>query len=632
MQSTGIPLALAWGLALGLLTLSGLGLLALVRPRLGLDPIEALALAAGLSASLIVALFLLATELRLRLTPASLAAVLILCTAFALAWGVKRRARSSLSRFSLTGRLLAAAPFVAFVILFALTLATRLWAVRNLVVPAWVDSVHHALISQLIAAQGRLPDSFLPYLPTEATTYHFGFHAIAAALHWLSGLSVPQAILIAGQVLNALMVPATYLFARRLTGDRLAALIASLLVGLVTTMPAYYVSWGRYTQLAGLVILPALLSLLFHRSLGLREALLAGLLLTGLLVTHYRVLAFVVSFIAAYVAILGIFGRSPSEQAEFAPARTVMVRAGVIGLAVTALSGAWLVPVAVDLWWRAFRTWGNPAASDSPLWYYITSYWDTFVLALAGLGAAWGLYQRRRFAAVLVLWIGLLFLLANPARLGLPGGALVNNTSVLISLFLPLATLCGYSLAQVITALIRVAPPRWRPVVSLISAAALGSAGLVGTTWTANILNPSTVLFTAADQAAMNWIARSTPPDAVFAINTMLWQTSTYAGSDGGAWIPILTGRRTTVPPALYVLGPRAYVLEINGLAHSIEATAPDADGLWRVLHEHSIGYVYIGPRGGPLKVSVLLDSPCYQPRYAQAGAWIFEVMQCQSQ
>lgn len=624
MESTGIPPVLAWALALALLTLPGLGLLALVRPRLDLDPIEALALAAGLSTSLIATLFLLATELRLRLNPASLAAILILFTAFGLVWSVKRSTWSELSRYS--GLL------VAFVILFALTLATRLWAVRDLVVPAWVDSVHHALISQFIAAQGRLPDSFLPYLPTEATTYHFGFHAIAAALHWLSGLPVPQAILIAGQVLNALMVPATYLFARRLTGDRLAALIACLLVGLVTTMPAYYVSWGRYTQLAGLVILPALLSLLIYRSPELREALLAGLLLTGLLVTHYRVLAFVVSFIAAYAVIVGIFGRGSSEGSEFAPARAVMVRASVIGLAVTALSGAWLMPVAVDLWWRAFRTWGNPAASDSPLWYYITSYWDTFVLALAGLGAAWGLHQRRRFAAVLVLWIGLLFLLANPVRLGLPGGALVNNTSVLISLFLPLATLSGYSLAQVITALIRVAPPRWRPVVSLISAVALGSAGLVGTTWTANILNPSTVLFTAADQAAMDWIARSTPPDAVFAINTMLWQTSTYAGSDGGAWIPILAGRRTTVPPALYVLGPREYVLEINDLAHSIEAAAADADGLWRVLYEHGIGYVYIGPKGGPLRVSVLLDSPCYQPRYAQAGAWVFEVMQCQSQ
>jgi hypothetical protein len=143
-----------------------------------------------------------------------------------------------------------------------LTLGVRLAMARDLAAPAWVDPVHHATIVRLIAEHGAYPQSYDPYVAANTASYHPGFHGLVAVFGWLSGLGLAQSMLLLGQVLNALIVPAVYLLAVVLTRDRLAGLIAGLAVGFLTPMPAYYTSWGRYTQLAGLLILPACAALL----------------------------------------------------------------------------------------------------------------------------------------------------------------------------------------------------------------------------------------------------------------------------------------------------------------------------------------------------------------------------------
>ena len=93
---------------------------------------------------------------------------------------------------------------LALAVVLALTAATRALQVRELIVPAWVDSVHHTVITRLISDLGRIPSSYEPYLAVSDMHYHYGFHANAAALGWLCGLPSHQAVLLLGQVLNAL--------------------------------------------------------------------------------------------------------------------------------------------------------------------------------------------------------------------------------------------------------------------------------------------------------------------------------------------------------------------------------------------------------------------------------------------
>ena len=146
------------------------------------------------------------------------------------------------------------------VLIGAGVLAWRLYQARDLVLPAWVDSVHHVLIVQAILNRGGLPTSLEPLVPVPLY-YHYGFHVLAAVFSFWSRLPADQAVLWLGQILMAAMSLAVYRLATVLwkkagkNGAAVRGVTAALLVALVSHMPGYYLTWGRYTLLAGLVLL-----------------------------------------------------------------------------------------------------------------------------------------------------------------------------------------------------------------------------------------------------------------------------------------------------------------------------------------------------------------------------------------
>ena len=81
-----------------------------------------------------------------------------------------------------------------------LVILTRLWPVRSLEMPMLGDSYQHSMITQLLLDNGGLFDSWQPYAELSTFTYHFGFHAAAAAFAWISRLPAPQAMQAVGRV------------------------------------------------------------------------------------------------------------------------------------------------------------------------------------------------------------------------------------------------------------------------------------------------------------------------------------------------------------------------------------------------------------------------------------------------
>ncbi len=186
-------------------------------------------------------------------------------------------------------------PAVALAGMTGLALLFRLGDIQGLGVPLFGDSLHHTMVTTMILQTGRLPAGYLPYVQVDTFTYHFGFHTLSAVLGLLAGLSAQQAVLVMGQVPNALAVPLAYLLNRHLFGSRIAGLGAALLTGFVSIMPAYYVNWGRYTQLSGhLLLVVALVFTVRAMSNGWRrsDVALAAFCVAGLMVVHYRVLIF----------------------------------------------------------------------------------------------------------------------------------------------------------------------------------------------------------------------------------------------------------------------------------------------------------------------------------------------------
>ena len=257
-------LALLWLPGWLLLDLAGL------RPRF--DSGERAALAVGLSLAVTPLLLLWTSTLGLRWSrPAVLAAAVALATFAVYRLLHHRRPLQSFDsaqdRPPISNLQSPAWPLAA---IFAVSLLVRLAMVRDLAAPTWVDSVHHALLTRLIVEGGALPQTYAPLVNAGTASYHTGFHSVVAAFCGLTGLAVPQAMLLLGQVLNALLVPAAYLLAKDLSGSPTAALLAALVAGLFSPMPAYYASWGRYTQLAGLLMLPAAF-VLTRQVLGTRD-------------------------------------------------------------------------------------------------------------------------------------------------------------------------------------------------------------------------------------------------------------------------------------------------------------------------------------------------------------------------
>lgn len=511
---------------------------------------------------------------------------------------------------------------LALVGVVVVSVGARLLAVRDLALPAWVDSPHHFVVARLLMETGQVPASYAPLLPVQHFTYHFGFHGLAVAYHWLTAQPLTDVFLFLGQVLNGLAPVSVAAFIVALTRRPGAAVVGAGLVGLVSLFPAYYVSWGRYTQLAGLVVLAPLLGATWRLvGRGLAGAwprwvwlVLVACLASGLVFTHYRVLGFYATFAWAALAA----GRR----------RGWKWLGGAAALA-AGCSWPWL--------WRLWEHWLQPILREpgqlaSPQGYnsfpvqYFQNELDRAWIAFGLLALAWGLWRRERPVWVMAGWLAVTFALLNIG----PGSWLVNNNSWAISLFVPGALLVGWG-AERLWALAGVWSRR-RPahagllLIAVLAglAAALGLRGLRGQVLA---LNPLTVLATPDDRAALAWVADHTPAEAVFLTNSWRWQVTTWSGPDGGAWVWPLTGRRTTMPPLDYWLEP-TWEPEVRAfnerLAALRDADSPEALAL---LQDGGVTHVFIGARGGVLKPEMFVGSPRYRLLYSNGAAWVFALV-----
>jgi hypothetical protein len=512
-------------------------------------------------------------------------------------------------------------------IVLTLGLVGRLLAIRDLAFPAWVDSVHHATVAQIILERGRVPATYLPYVDVDRATYHFGFHAAVASFAWLSGLPVERAMLLVGQFFNITMALQVYLLARWLTQRRWTAFFATFFVALLSTMPAYYVSWGRYTQLGGLLLLPVAVVCTVEavEARDWRGMVLALFSQAGLILVHYRVLAFYVCFVGAWWLVKSI--ETPSAWRD--RLREVGYYAALgVGAAVTLLP--WLAETAVHLWLRAWVHWGGDGGAGSALWDFSLSFagrgFDRYLLTVGGLGVILGLWERRRFSGVLLLWLGALFLVTNPSVVGLPGEGLTNNIAMLITWFIPQAIWSGFILDEVFRAWQTSLGRRGRVAFRGIAVLLLAGLGTLGFHRQVTILSPTGVVAVDADRAALRWLETHTPQGSHFLINARVWQGPFYRGTDGGYWITPLTGRITTTPPALYHLGGEERVEEVRRLNEDVEELVSSPSALARRLRASGVDYVYVGALGGILEPEMLDGAAEFKRVYVDAYARIYEV------
>jgi hypothetical protein len=525
-------------------------------------------------------------------------------------------------------------PDLALLLVLALVFGVRLLAVRGLDAPLWGDSYQHSMIAQLLVDNGGLFQSWEPYTGIDRFTYHFGFHSAVAALQWLLKMPAAEATLWLGQLLNGLAVLAIYPLAVRLTGSRWGGVWAVLLTGLLSPMPMYFTNWGRYTQLAGLAILPAAIWLTWEAVELPRRSrwllVMVALVVGGLALTHYRVLIFYVVFVVA-LALVSLPRGALLET---------LLRLGWVALGAGLLFLPWFVNVFGGNTLRILgRTVSVPAAQLRPyavesnatgsLDTYLAPVW--WLAMLLGLGM--GLWHRRRGVLLMAVWLLLLLLAANPAWLSLPGTGVVTNFALFISIYL-LAAL--FSAVLVVHLIRPVADRVWFSLLLLLLVAGLG---LWGARERLGDLDPqSHALVTYPDLQAADWLRHNTYPADRFLVNSFpAYGGSLIVGSDGGWWLPLLAGRQNTVPPLTYgsELEPgEPYRQQVEDLAHLAQTRDPDDPALLDLLRQQGVTHVYVGQRQGRVNYNgpnlldpgKLLASPHYRPIYHQDRVWIFEI------
>ena len=603
-------------LAFAALLLPGLACWAWMGKR-GQDPLVSLAQVIGFSLALIILTAEVLFLFRIKISILGLLITFSILSVLAIFGFIKRgwKLRSKY-RFHL----------IIGLIFLVLTLFLRFYQARELLLPNWVDSQHHYLIIRAILENGGLPENLSPYLEGPFY-YHFGFHAVTALFTAVSGMEVGNAMLVLGQVLNAAVSLSIYALGKTLWRDWRPAAVAGLLVSFVTRMPAYYLSWGRYTLLTGLVLLPLAMSFattMLKKPRPWRHTISLAVLTAGLLLSHY----FAASLLAIFLLMLAVVHLLPQLKnwAKAAAALMPIFFGASLGLL---LAFPWLLRVlqfypgqpnlSANLP-ETLEGWVSNVGDGGYLWQLlgpISNYW---LLLVAGIGLILGLRHLKEFG--FGLWSLLIALMSAPWGIRL--SPFRPDHFVIIS-FLPVTLWAGYLVWQ-IGKLLRSWSGKRRVELAFLS---LFLAGWI--TWSfplsSDIVNPVTVMVTEDDLAALNWIRENTPEDARFYINTTHWQNGVYRGVDGGGWTLPYTGRWSLVPTVFYGFSPdKEQNLNLRDWGQTASEITTCSDAFWDIVEEADLDWLYVREGIGSLQPEGLAGCESVEKVYENESVWIWRL------
>ncbi len=533
-----------------------------------------------------------------------------------------------------------------------LVIAARFWAVRTLDLPMWGDSYHHSLVVQLLLDHSGLFDSWAPYAEMQTFTYHFGFHTLAATLSYLSGLSASASTLWGGQLINILAVLSLYPLAARIGRSPWSGVAAVLLAGMLAPVPMTYTNWGRYTQLAGQVILAASVFLawdvLDDQKSWRRSLTLVGILLGGLALTHLRVLILAILFLLAYLILQMRSGRFGSAAG----------RVLIIGLIAGALFLPWFIHTYSGQIMAIFTSQITTPASQvvsgpdqtsgvGNLFDYLPGIIWLLLPVLIGIG----LWRRDRTILLVAIWWLLAWIAGEPGWYGLPGTGAVTTFAVLIAAYIPAALFyaaaAGWGMQALQTSSAQTSANEistraaWRirlVEVGLVAAVVWASVWAFGIRQ-ADIQISEHALALRPDMRAAAWIQSNLPPETRFLVNAdLVYSESTTVGTDGGWWLPLTAGRQTTIPPMNYSFEKEPYPgyrQSINDVYLLIDELGIENPAVLNELRKRGVTHVYIGQQQGSVgffgvhtfDLDALEASSDFSQVYAQDRVRIFEVL-----
>lgn len=504
----------------------------------------------------------------------------------------------------------------------AIIFIIRLWIVRHESAGLGSDSYHHTLITQMIMDQGGIPKDYGSGYPIITFTYHYGFHATAAFLGWVSGIPTRLLLLIVGYVMVVLCSVAVGFTAEKMVGTKLAGMVATILTAGFFVFPSFMLLWGRYTQMTGLTLMTVFIGLFWlwikggYSKSGIVEL---GILAAGTGLTHYRIVALT----AVGVLVIAVVTMLGKEFRDFSRWKTMLVRGALLILIALTCSAPWLIHL-----WQASLV-GHPIVSAPPeeLYFSLDRFepevihfpFNTISFIIFGISLLAGWFTKNKIVIALSLWSIIVLI---PSR----NSILLDTISVIISLFVPIGIIMAWGISTVnekinngktFIAIKKVFAP-----LLLLTLAIASIAGIL------NFPTPLYSFLYPSDIRAFEYIDEHVPTDAKFMVNLNRFSFSDIlmVGNDGGYWIPLLTKRQSVAPPMTFTaekVSDLTYPDRLRAMER-LNSQLTSEEGL-EMLDKENITHVYIGERGGPINPAELLNSQYFELVYEDGPVYVFE-------
>ncbi len=521
-------------------------------------------------------------------------------------------------------------------------LFTRLILAHQYPYPAWTDSLHHTLLTNLVFRTGKLPYDLLPYSQTSLDQYHLGMYALTGSLQLLADIPAHTALIWMAQALNGLSVIGVFFFLDRKV-SRIAGIAGMVFVGFLSFQPAWYINWGRFTQASSQAILlfSALLTWEtvkawqknnFQKRIQLFiYPITAAILISGVFLLHFRVagnllpLLFLIGFVEIIkaitaksqikqtflsiilVAIISILLISPA----LFPALDVYIENSTSTTAI--IENEEVTPLSENPYFTPVNLYSTRMLGVR--WWF---------LALAALGALLGLRKENRILVIVtLLWIILLIIEGNAYLFNIPMLAFTNAQEVIIMFYLPAGILIGILMHEIL-AFSRRNSIKWvEPFLLWL----MMFVGFIGAFYRITGIEENRFFMTDADRNAMEWIKQNTPEDAVFAIQTQFWLTNSQYGSDAGYWLPYFAERRTTSDTMISSLGPGyESVMAQAEAVMQLYKEEPSIDELCAL----GVNYIYDGVKdpfeGNSFNIETLENLPGVELMYSANRVTILKI------
>jgi hypothetical protein len=235
------------------------------------------------------------------------------------------------------------------------------------------------------------------------------------------------------------------------------------------------------------------------------------------------------------------------------------------------------------------------------VWQDITQYYSLALLFLGIFVFVWAALKNKWILFILPLWYGLLIAFISSEVIHIPGANMLQNFTVLISLYIPI----GLAIGWLIDSSAQYAEERGNNIAITITLIALLVLSLLGVFNIRTISNPDTYgLVLRPDTRAMHWIRENITGNPRFLVEGFRTYGGISAvGSDAGWWISLLANRENSMPPQ-YALSneipnPPDYSQAVVDLVADLETIPIDSPQVIPILCQHRITHVYIGQGQG---------------------------------